>query len=1112
MKTPTSFGDEQTRLDLPGMRELMRKDWEQRDRKVYSSLLSRNATELPLPPASDSSPDSESSESEGMRRRGFLKLMGGSAALAGLAACTKQPKELIVPYVKQPEDLIPGKPLFYATTRMEGGYAQGLMVESQMGRPTKIEGNPLHPASLGGTDMFSQASVLDLYDPERSKASKRKGVIKDFGSFSTELEQVLKKGGNGLRLLLPSSSSATEKRLCEDILKKYPQAQIHVFDPVCEDAVTQGAKLSFGKEMLPLLKLDKAEVIVSLDHDFLGWSPAKVRYARDFTSRRKMQNEVRRNRFYIVESGMSMTGTNADNRLPVRSHRVEAIARAIAAALGLPGAAPELTESETAFVDALVGDLKQVKSLGLVTVGPQQSPEVHAIANAINATLGSIGTCVDFIEPVLNGPVNAREDFTNLVRDMRDGNVKALVMMDVNPVYAAPANLGFAKHLEQVPFSVCLSQYEDETALASTWHISSTHYLETWSDNAAFDGTMSLAQPLIAPLYQSKSRTELLSLLAGEELSAFELLQNTWKARTGTEDDEDAFRVFWRTSLHDGFIKNSAAKPWKGLKAKHDVFASAWEDVDTAQLEVVFQPDGRVWDGSYANNPWLQEVPAPVSTVTWDNVIAMSPGTARTYKIALDHDNVQSRNEVRPTVQVAELNIKNRTLVGPVLVIPGMADDTVTVSLGGGRRFGKVAEGVGYDPNVLRSWSEPWVLQGASFRPLKRRMMLALTQDHFALQADGRALIRDASLPQFNAMPDFPTQMVHQFDKKYTLYPEWDYSKGLQWGMVVDLNSCVGCNACITACQAENNIPTVGKDEVMNGRQMHWIRVDRYFEDVENGDTRVHMMPMACVHCENAPCETVCPVGATMHSSEGLNMMVYNRCVGTRYCSNNCPYKVRRFNFFKYTDTETESIKLQRNPNVTVRQRGVMEKCTYCVQRINNARIDAKVQNRELKDGDVVTACQQACPADAISFGNILDKNSRVARLKEYSLNYTILEPLNTRARTSYLGKVRNPHPALDPAALKPLHFEHGPGHHGDAHGETHGEAHGETHGTAHGAAHAEPAAEAAHGEAHAAAHAEAASAEAAPAAGHAEAAPAEAAHPPSNHAPTASEPPAHAH
>jgi molybdopterin-containing oxidoreductase family iron-sulfur binding subunit len=534
---------------------------------------------------------------------------------------------------------------------------------------------------------------------------------------------------------------------------------------------------------------------------------------------------------------------------------------------------------------------------------------------------------------------------------------------------------------------------------------------------------------LIAPLYESKSVLELLSLMAGEESAAFDLVQKTWKTSTGLSEDEDGFRVFWRTALHDGSIKNSAAKPWKGLKAKPDVLSEAYTDPQSDfGLEVVFQPDSRIWDGQFANNPWLQEMPAPVSTLTWDSVFTMSPATAKKYKIRLTDEGIQKRTVVKPKVQLIELNVDKRTLQGPVLVIPGHPDDTVMVTLGGGRKVGKVAKGVGYNASSLRTAAEPWIQQGATVLEMNRWQDLALTQDHFPLQADGRALIREAGLQQYEEVPDFPKQMVHQFDERFTLYEPWDYSKGLQWGMVVDLNTCIGCNACMVACQSENNIPTVGKDEVMNGRQLHWIRVDRYFEELDNGETRLHTMPMACVHCENAPCETVCPVGATMHSSEGLNMMVYNRCIGTRYCSNNCPYKVRRFNFYKYTDEETESIKLQRNPDVTVRLRGVMEKCTYCVQRLNLARIDSKVNDRPFKDGDAITACQQACPTEAISFGNIIDPHSKVAKLKAHGLNYTILEPLNTRARTSYLGKVRNPNPLLEPSILKPLTFKHGPG------------------------------------------------------------------------------------
>ncbi len=1027
MHTPTSFGDQNGVLDLRSMREVLKQDWEQRDRRMYTSYLDRDATHLPEAPSARQ----ETQEESGVDRRSFMKLMGGSAALAGLAACTRQPKELIVPYVKAPEEIVPGKPLFYATARMFGGYAQGLMVESHMGRPTKAEGNPLHPASLGATDPFSQASVLDLYDPDRQPGIRKAGIPKDFNSFKQELQAAIAatSGGEGLRVLLPHSSSFTEKRLCEKLLENLPQAQIHVYDPVSAENEALGLEKLFGKPMQSVLHVDKADVLLSLDSDFMGWSPARVRYAQDFASRRRIVDGAARNRFYVVESTYSLTGAAADDRLPLRAGKVEGIARAVASGLGLATSVPELNEREAAFVDALVSDLKAAGKNALVVAGAHQSVAVHAIANLINAQLGAIGTTIDFIEPQLNGPVKVQDDFMNLVRDMHEGKVKVLAMLDVNPVYAAPLTLRFEKALEQVPFSCQLSSHYDETAALCTWALSSTHYLETWNDMAAFDGTRSIAQPLIAPLYESKSLLEILSLIAGEEMSAFDLVRETWMSATGLADDEDGFRIFWRTALHDGFIKGTAAKPWKGLKAKPDVLAEAYRDPQSDfGLEVVFQPDPRVWDGQYANNPWLQEMPCPVSTLTWDNVIAMSPATAAKYKIRLTDEGVQKRTKVRPKVQIIELNVNKRTLQGPVFVIPGHPDDTVTVTLGGGRRIGKVAKDVGYNAASLRTAAEPWIQQGATVLELNRWHQLALTQDHFPMQADGRALIREAGLQQYQQVPDFPTQMAHQFDRKFTLYPEWDYSKGLQWGMVVDLNTCIGCNACVIACQAENNIPTVGKNEVLNGREMHWIRVDRYFEELDNGETRLHVMPMACVHCENAPCETVCPVGATMHSAEGLNMMVYNRCVGTRYCSNNCPYKVRRFNFYKYTDEETESIKLQRNPDVTVRLRGVMEKCTYCVQRLNLARIDAKVNDRDFKDGDVITACQQACPTQAISFGNIIDPHSKVAKLKAHGLNYTILEPLNTRARTSYLGKVRNPNQKLEPSILKPLTFKHGPG------------------------------------------------------------------------------------
>ena len=1029
--SPTSFGDSHLRLDLPRMRKIQEDDWKNRDRRIYRSLLERDATELPVASAAPSG--ASESEGEGVDRRSFMKLMGGSVALAGMAACTKQPKELIVPYVKAPEELIPGKPQFYASGYMFGGFGQGVLVESHMGRPTKIEGLEGHPASRGGTDTFAQASVLDLYDPDRSQASLKNGLPKDFNTFRSELEHVLGNlpGGKGFHLVLPPSSSPTEKRLLDAVLEKYPQAKIHVYDAVGTDNEYAGTELAHGKPMQVVPRLNEADVILSLDADFLGWSNARARIIRDFADRRRLADDVERNRLYSIESSFTQTGANADHRLPVRAARVHSLARAVAAALGLGGKAPDLSEKESAWVSALVRDLRRAGHKALVLAGENQPPEVHAIAHALNQHLGAVGTTVNLIEPVLNGPLNAREDFLSLVKDMHDGKVKALMMVGVNPLYSAPLTLRFEDALTKVPFSAHMGRYVDETAKRCLWHLSLTHYLETWADMAAYDGTLSIAQPLIAPLYNSRSLIELLSIIADDEKTAHELIQETWKIRTGLGNDELGFRRFWRTALHDGFIRDTEARAWRGLKVNTAFLNTPYaeENADFG-VEVVFRPDGRVWDGESANNPWLQELPAPISTLTWDTAILMSPNTARKFRIKLTNENVQSRERVRPTVQIVEINLRNRTVQGPALVIPGHPDDTLTVTLGGGREMGSVAKGVGFNASFLRSFANQWFEQGATLRVLKREMQLALTQDHFPLQADGRAIIRQASLPQYRADPDFAKQMGHEFPRKYTLYPEWDYTKGNQWGMVIDLNTCIGCSACMVACQAENNIPTVGKDEVMNSRHMNWIRVDRYFEETDSGDTRLHVMPMACVHCENAPCETVCPVGATMHSNDGLNMMVYNRCVGTRYCSNNCPYKVRRFNFGKYTDDETESIKLQRNPNVTVRLRGVMEKCTYCVQRINNARIDAKVANRPMKDGDVITACQSACPAGAIVFGDINDPNSEVTRLKKHPLNHTILESLNTRARTSYLGKVRNPNPVLEPEAMHRLTFMHGPGGH----------------------------------------------------------------------------------
>ncbi|HXF06895.1 MAG TPA: TAT-variant-translocated molybdopterin oxidoreductase [Blastocatellia bacterium] len=943
-------------------------------------------------------------------RRQFLKLMGASLALAGVTGCVRQPDETIVPFVRAPEEVIPGKPLFYATTMTEHGFGLGLLVESHEGRPTKIEGNPNHPASLGATDIFAQASVLTLYDPDRSQVVLHRGRISTWEAFVAALgaalqEQRAKKGA-GLRLLTETVTSPTILWLIEQVLARFPEAKWHHFEPVTRDNVRAGTRLAFGQEVNVYYRFDAAEVIVSLDGDFLTSFPGSVRYARDFASRRRAPDgSFAFNRLYVLEPAPTLSGAMADHRIPVRASDIEDIARAIAQAIGVPGIPinPAFASSPlVTTVAQIVQDLQRHRGSSLVVVGEGQRPVVHAIAHAINHTLGNVGKTVFYTDPVAPHPSLQLESLHDLVEAMAAGQVEVLLILGGNPLFTAPVDFRFAERLGKVKLRIHVGLYADETAELCHWHIPEAHYLESWGDARAFDGTASLIQPLIAPLYGGKSVIEILAVVAGQPgRSAYELVREYWRTRVPS----DQFERFWQTSLHDGVIAGSAFPARQPDLALPAIIERARESLEPppvnnrgsagsdSSLEIVLRPDPTIGDGRYANNGWLQELPKPLTKLTWDNAVHISPVLA---------ERLGLRNE-----QIVEVRFRDRPVVrGPVWIMPGQANDSVLIHFGyGRRRAGRVGTGMGFDAYRLRASDALWFGSGVDLVATADRYPLACTQEHFLME--GRNLVRAAALGEYEQNPAF-ARMGHDLQPEKTLYPPVE-ADGPAWGMVIDLSACIGCNACVVACQAENNIPIVGKGEVLRGREMHWIRIDRYFEG-EPTTPRIHHQPVLCMHCENAPCEVVCPVGATVHSREGLNEMVYNRCVGTRYCSNNCPYKVRRFNFLQYADTTTPSLKLMRNPNVTVRTRGVMEKCTYCVQRINAARIQAKKEDREIRDGEIVTACQAACPTQAIVFGNIADPTSRVARLKAHPLNYGILTELNTKPRTTYLAKLRNPY------------------------------------------------------------------------------------------------------
>jgi MoCo/4Fe-4S cofactor protein with predicted Tat translocation signal len=963
-------------------------------------------------------------------RREFIKLMGASLALAGLGACGRSAptNEKIVPYVAQPEGLVPGKPLFFATAFTHNGAATGLLVESHEGRPTKIEGNPMHPASIGATDAFAQASILTLYDPDRSQVVTYAGAIGTWSAFvaaaNRELEAQRQSRGAGLRILTETVVSPTLASQLKSLLARFPQAKWHQYEPAGRDNVKAGARLAFGEYVNPQYRFDQCDVILALDSDFFSCGGGHLRYARQFADKRRVRSgRSEMNRLYVIESTPSVTGSMADHRLALRPSEIPAAARGLAARLGVfPGEKTGKLSSDRVakWLDAVARDLEKHRGAGVVLAGDRQPPLVHALVHAMNQALGNTGGPVTYIAPIEANPENQMESMRDLVKDLEAGRVAMLFILGGNPVFTAPADFRFQDRLAKVGFSVHLGLYDDETSARCHWHIPEAHYLESWSDTRAIDGTATIVQPLIAPLYGGKSAHELLSaLLDGAERSGYDIVRDYWKTRYRAQN----FELFWRTSLHDGIVAGTAFAPKSvklktvpnfvgaGLKpAPTEPGTRDTEPESRNFLEIIFAPDPTIFDGRFANNGWLQELPKPLTKLTWDNAVLVSPATAE--RLGISHRiGARGGEHGRIYADMVELRYAGRTLTAPVWIMPGHADGCATVHFGYGRtRAGRVGTGTGFDAYAIRTSDAPWHGTGLQMRKIGGQYTLACTQYHHNME--GRELVRAATLEEYRKHPDFAQSKEHAPGPEATLYPPFKY-EGHAWGMVIDTSACIGCNACVVACQAENNIPVVGKTEVTRGREMHWLRVDRYYKGSADNPETFHQ-PVPCMHCENAPCEIVCPVAATTHSHEGLNDMVYNRCVGTRYCSNNCPYKVRRFNFFQYSDFETPSLKLGRNPNVTVRSRGVMEKCTYCVQRINAAKIAAEKEDRSVRDGEIVTACQAACPTQAIVFGDLNDAKGRIAGLKREPLNYGLLTELNTRPRTTYLATVKNPNPELD--------------------------------------------------------------------------------------------------
>ncbi|ASK34340.1 molybdopterin oxidoreductase [Alcanivorax sp. N3-2A] len=930
-------------------------------------------------------------------RRGLLGLMAASLALGGLSACKPQPAERIAPYTRRPEDLIPGQPRWYASALTLDGYARGVLVKTFEGRPVKIEGLPLHPASLGATDSIAQAEILGLYDPDRSQAVHYQGNASGYHVFLRQLRaRAARWGGDEHRLCLLTGpvSSPSQLTLIESLRQRYPGLRWYSHQPVSRQAVYQGTRQAFGEALEPRYRLHQARVVLTLDADLLGQGGAKLAHARAlFGGRRPAPRGPIRNRLYCIESTPTITGASSDHRLGIEADRISAVAAALAARLGVPGLnnAPTPSGVDPAWLDALAADLEDAGAHAVVIAGDHQPASLHALTHLLNHRLGAIGTSVDYAEPVLG---QADGDLTALSEAIDQGNVDGLLMLGTNPLYSAPPSLQFEQRLARVPFTVHCGQYRDETGRAALWHLPLAHPLESWDDARAFDGSVALMQPTIVPMFGGFTAQQVLASFAGDAPSdARQAHRNVWRRLLGDHD----FDARWRAALQRGWLEDSASAARTPKSAAQDVaFAATLTQVGDDGLILQLRPDPVLHDGHYANNGWLQELPRPITQLTWDGAALIAPALAE-------------KRGLREGEKVT-LALAGQRLSVPVWIQPGQPADAVTLFLGQGRRAaGRVGNGVGVNASELMASEGGYDRRGLTLHSEQVRWPLASTQQHHAME--GRDVLREATLEEFHLQPDFAQPPS---EAPISLYPEHDYP-GHAWGMSVDLSSCFGCNACITACQAENNIPIVGKEEVMRGREMHWLRVDRYFSGAPDAP-RMTFQPVPCMHCEKAPCEYVCPVEATQHSSEGLNDMVYNRCVGTRYCSQNCPYKVRRFNWFHYTaqDTGLATPAAAHNPDVTVRSRGVMEKCTYCVQRINQAHIQARNENRDIADGEVTTACQQVCPSQAITFGDINDPRSAVSTAKASPLNYAMLGELNTRPRTTYLAGVRNPNPAID--------------------------------------------------------------------------------------------------
>ncbi|HEY3854763.1 MAG TPA: TAT-variant-translocated molybdopterin oxidoreductase [Verrucomicrobiae bacterium] len=1003
-------------------------------------------------------------------RRNFVKVMSASFLLAGLGATgCRRPVEKIYPFAKMPENYTYGVPQYFASARPTRRGAVPLIVKSNEGRPTKIEGNPELPDSNGGTDAMTQASLLSLYDPDRAMHFKRNGINQNRSAALDYLQSVGKEAGDGsgMAFLLEASSSPSRDRLRKALGDKLPNAKWHVYEPINLDLGREAATLAYNSPVEPYYKLDEAKVIVSLDCDFIGSEQDAHGHIRRFAKGRALDsNDATMSRLYTVESLFTLTGMSADHRLRVApSMIVPVMARLALNILKDSAATQKLRElaapaqAHDSWIVPCAEDLKANAGKSLVMAGYRLPLGAHVLAIAINEALGAVGKTVEFHQ----APASQDGTLAELATALNGGQVRTLVILGGNPVYNAPADLNWAQAQAKAKTVIRLGYDTDETSWDASvhaetqWDLPMAHFLESWGDARTADGTIVPIQPLIDPLFGGTTELEVLALLGGiTPSSPYEIVRQTFHSSGGATEND------WGKFLHDGFLANTAAAT-ATVQYDDGKLNSALGELKAPSgaaskdhLDVVLYRDSKIDDGRHNNNGWLQELPDPITKVSWDNAVLISPATAKALGVYSER-NAQNQKFFNFTVTIT---LNGRTVRGPIWIQPGMADNTVGLALGFGReKTGRVGTGAGFNAYKLRTSENLYYASGATLQDTgDKSYELAVTQSHWSME--GRPVIREANFEQFKKNPTFAQHMKPEEPPVVEpLYPNpFDKSRQNavnQWGMSIDLNRCVGCSACMVACQSENNIPVVGKEMVGKSREMYWIRLDRYYTGPVE-DPQAVAQPMLCQHCEAAPCENVCPVNATSHDDEGLNVMVYNRCVGTRYCSNNCPYKVRRFNFFDYnrrplnhlykspliteTDGEWELMRwlknpdkgnlpedqwqltrMVKNPDVSVRMRGVMEKCSLCLQRIEHAKIVEKVKARDTDhvrlseaEGTVPkTACQQACPAEAIVYGDISDPESKVSKAKSQDRTYKVLEFLLTKPRCTYLARVRNPNTAM---------------------------------------------------------------------------------------------------